>query len=146
MSEFISSDECLEIARIMENKYSIYLDERGFVAKAEYEADNDAVYVEVVLRNAEESFFYPVSARIKPALEELKPYAAATLLFDVIDSYFEEYFTSGESIYLPIDWTNMEYDAAQFQIKGQIFNRKIEKMADELLASGEVYTGKNIIV
>jgi hypothetical protein len=127
----------------MDKKYSLYLSGRTFKIK-NWEAD-EGVYAEVTLANPDKTFVYPVVGRIKHKNEDMTVRQAALFLIDYIDTYFEEYWQEDEDLYIPIDWTNFEYDAVDFQLRGQVLNEKVESMADELLAGGEAYKGPNII-
>lgn len=125
-------DELKELSHAMDTKYKSALDGRSF--SMETEQKDDGVYVKVLLKNQDSSFYYPVEARVKYKHEELGISEAALFLIDYIDTYFEEFLVSQE-IYLPIDWADYEYEAINFQVKGQIFNKKLDQMADELLGA-----------
>ena len=130
----ISEDELNDLARAMNTKYKQSLQHRFFTIEAEQK--DEGVYVRVLLQNQDESFYYPVDARVKYKHEELELSEAAFFLIDYIDAYFEEFLgEQSEQIYLPIDWTDHEYEAIDFQIKGQIFNKKLDELADQLIGS-----------
>ena len=143
MSKMLTATECLELAKAMDRKYQIYLDDRFFEIKNAPEGEG--VLVTTILRNKDDSYHYPVSARMLHKEEALELRKAAAFLIDYIDSYFEDFLTTMESTYLPIDWVNMDYDGLAFQIKGQILNLKAEQMADQLLQEGRPYTGPNLL-
>lgn len=128
---WVNEDEILELSKAMATKYQIYLQGRWF--DIECAQDQGAIYVTTTLRNKDESFVYPVEARVLAQEEGLKAREAALFLVDYIDAYFEDYLGCGEELYLPIDWQNMNYDAVSFQMRGQILNLKVERMADRLL-------------
>lgn len=132
---FPSQDDCQTLALAMARKYALYLGERTFVVACSFDPETQVVTAETVLKNSQESFYYPVTARIDSAAEELTPPAAALFLVDYIDMYFEEYLTTDEATYIPIDWHDYSYDAVKFQMKGQILNRHAERLADQLLQS-----------
>ncbi|MBC7530624.1 MAG: hypothetical protein H7318_03535 [Oligoflexus sp.] len=134
--EFLTNDECVELAETMVKKYRIAMKDRSFSIHASVK--DKGVYVTVLLSNKDQSYYYPVDARLVFAAEEMEPREAALFLIDYIDTYFEEYlYEEDEQIYLPIDWTDHEYEAFTFQMKGQIINKKIESMADQWLAQAE---------
>lgn len=143
-TKFLSQVECNDLADMMQQKYGLYLDGRSFEVTAEMQP-TDAVFVKVLLRNEDDSFHYPVEARIKYKTEELSPREAALFLVDYLDVYFEEYFED-DGLFLPIDWSDHTYCGTEFQVRGQIFNLKVEKMADELLKKNEKYDGPNVII
>lgn len=128
---FITEAEVSQIATLMAKKYANSMDRRYF--EAEIKKDNAGVYAKVVLRNRSGSYFYPVEGRIAHSDHNLSPRDAGLLLLDYIDAYFEEYFREGGEVYLPIDWADYEWEGVRLQLKGQILNLEVEKMADELL-------------
>ena len=110
-----------------------------FLIAVKAEKNDTDVLVQVLLSNEDESFFYPVDARVKFEVEEMSVNEAALFLIDYIDVYFEEFLLEeDEELYLPIDWKDFEYEAVNFQMKGQIFNKSLENMADELLRQSEI--------
>lgn len=131
VKDFITADECREIAAMMHRKYSSSLNDRYF--EASIRADAAAVYGQIVLRNKTGSFFYPVEGRLAYAEQNLKPREAGLLLLDHIDLYFEEYLRDGD-VYLPIDWADYDCDGVTLQLKGQILNLEVEQMANDFLA------------
>ena len=135
--KFITADECVELAKALETKYRIAMNGRSFSIKAE-NTETD-VSVSVLLESQDKSFHYPVDARVKFESEEMTANEAALFLIDYIDIYFEEFLLEeDESLYLPIEWNDFEYEAVNFQMKGQIFNRKLDNMADELLKQADI--------
>ncbi len=129
--QFLSKDEVSEIARLMDRKYASHMNQRHF--HAEVSKDATGVYAKVTLRNKSGSFFYPVEGRLAHLDHDMNAKQAALFLLDYIDAYFAEYFKEGGEVYLPIDWTEYDYDGVPMQIKGQILNLELEKMADEWL-------------
>ena len=121
---------------MMDKKYRSRLGDRRFTIGATREGDE--VSVRVLLANEDESFYYPVEGRIMAAAEELTALAAGQFLIDYIDMYFEEFLDSGEEVLVRIDWDDHQYDAVNFQLRGQILNRQLEKMADDLLGDEPV--------
>lgn len=132
---FVSTDECGEIARMMERKYASFIGERSFQLAAN--KDGFGVYATVTLHNQTGSFFYPVEGRISHQDHDLSARDAALMLIDYIDAYFGEYFQEGGDVYLPIDWAEYELDGVPLQLKGQILNLEVEKMADAWLAGAD---------
>lgn len=135
--EFLTNEECQELAETMMKKYRIALKDRAFSIKASLQGKG--VYITILFSNPDQSYYYPVEARVMYAEEEMSPREAALFLIDYIDTYFEEYLLEeDEELFLPIDWTDHEYEAVDFQIKGQILNRKLESLADEWLKGQQV--------
>lgn len=90
-------------------------------------------WVQVLLRNEMNSFYYPVEARIAPCTTR-SPRAQAFFLLAFIDSYWEEFFDGDENVFIPIDWSPYEFQGEKFYLRGQVLNRRAEAMADALLA------------
>ena len=51
---------------------------------------------------------------------------------DYIDLYFEDYLKN-DSILLQLDWGDHLFEGETFQLKGQVMNQEIERLADSLL-------------
>lgn len=135
IKDFSSQDLAL-LTETFNKKYRAYLVDslhklRFFELVAHRE--HQGVFVKVVLQNASKAYYYPIEARIADVDHDFSPKEAALFLFDYIDSYFEEYLKNGD-VYLPIDWTEFEFDGTPFQLKGQIFNLHLEHLADQILA------------
>lgn len=130
--EFISEQECSDIASLMGKKYADALKARFFEVRIT--DDKTGVYAQVVLRNKSGSFFYPVDGRLNYAEQNLGRREAGLMLLDYIDLYFEEYLRDQDT-FLPIDWADYDCDGVNLQLKGQILNLEIEKMADEFLSA-----------
>jgi hypothetical protein len=134
-SDFLNQDDCDALAKAMESKYAMALKGRNF--KVEAEVKGRGVFVKVILSNQDRSYYYPVEARVLYEKEELQRGEAALFLLDYIDTYFDEYLTQeNEEIYLPIDWADFQYEAIDFQMRGQILNLKLEELAEQLLKNG----------
>jgi hypothetical protein len=134
--EFLTNEECVELAETMVKKYRIAMKDRTFSIAASVK--DKGVYVTVLLSNPSQTYYYPVEGRLMYGPEEMTPIEAALFLVDYIDTYFEEYlYEEDEQIYLPIDWTDHEYEATNFQLRGQIQNKSLETMADEWLAKAD---------
>ena len=120
-----------EVANLFEKKYGAWLGQRFFeVTSATQSA---VVTVNVTLRNADKSFFYPIEGRIQHEDQDMKADDARNFLLDYIDAYIEEFLTGGEETYLPIDWANYDCEGFELQLRGQILNIKLEELADQLL-------------
>ena len=126
-----------------------FYDQRGkrFFTTAAQECDdrtnNDharKLWVQSLLSNSSESFHYAVEA-FATKHDSKHQRAQAFFLLAYIDSYWEEYFSADENVYLPIDWTEHCYQEEVFFIKGQVLNLKAERLADELLAAHDASDG-----
>lgn len=127
----ITSEECEELAYLMNQKYAAFLDDRKFEILVGHEGPG--VKAQVLLQNDAQSFYYPVEGRMLHEEEDMTARDAVLFLIDYIDLYFEEFLSQGEDFYVPIDWAKHQYDAVDFQIRGQILNLKVETMGDRLL-------------
>jgi hypothetical protein len=94
--------------------------------------NHQGVSVKVILQNPSKTYYYPVEARIADEDHDYSPKEAALFLFDYIDCYFEEYLKK-QDVYIPIDWSEFEFDGMPFQLKGQVFNLHLEHLADRIL-------------
>jgi hypothetical protein len=101
-------------------------------------SDAEALEVTLTLSNESQTFFYPVQSRLLHRTQNVSLQDSFTFLLEYIESYFEEFFLNDEGVYLPIDWTDCEYDGINFQIKGQIQNLLMESLADKLLAGESI--------
>jgi len=133
-NEIYSAVDCSAIVTLMTRKYAAWIGERQFAADIAYE--NGFVRVTITLRDSDGAFVYPVEGRIQTTAQDLGAQEGAEILIDFIDGYFEEYLKSGGDTYLPIDWAEYSFEEKNLQVRGQIFNEKLEKMADEFLAGG----------
>ncbi len=132
VSENLSADNSVKnqaIAETLERKYGTWLGQRYF--EVETRSDKAVFSVEVILRNADKSFVYPIEGRIMYADQDMTLDAARDFLIDFIDAYIQEYLSGGEETYLTIDWSNYECDGIELQMRGQILNLKLEELADQ---------------
>ncbi len=130
---FPSVDDCSELASLMTTKYRNYLDQRQINVVCS--SADESTFVTVTVKSPDAKFVYPIEARILHEQEEKLPREAALFLVDFIDLYLEEYFVDEdeERPYLTIDWSDFDYDAIKFQMRGQIVNKSIEDQASEWL-------------
>ena len=119
----------------MNRKYAVYLNGRFF--RLELKIDTEAAYATVVLLSKDESFYYPVDARIAHKDQEIDPKTSVLMLLDYIDIYFDEYFREQENAFLPLDWTAYSFEGAELEMKAQVRNRNAENLADQII-SGQV--------
>lgn len=133
--DFVTEAEMKDAATVMARKYASFMNDRAF--QIALKKDNRGVYATVTLANASGSYFYPVEGRMAALDHEMSQRDAALFLLSYIDLYFAEYFREGGDMYLPIDWADYEHDGVKLQLKGQILNLEVERMADALLERGE---------
>lgn len=128
----IEAQELQELAQILNFKYAAFLSERRLKISTEIDGSS-TVFVEVLLENDNQSFYYPIEARIDAKEQNLSPHDAALLLIDYIDFYLDEYFKEEEQVFFNIDWQEYTFDGINFQIRAQVRNLYHEKLADQLL-------------
>jgi len=121
----------VQLEELLNKKHAIFLDKRSFTISAS--EDESVVTSSVTLRNKDDSFHYPIETRLSYDPAEMTAQQSAVFLIDYIDLYFEQYFEEGEDLLLPIAWAKHNYDAVEFEIRGQIRNKCVEDMADRLL-------------
>lgn len=137
----IRSDQTLSglyraaISDTLNKKYAASLRDRCFEVYCQQE--DDEVMVTILLSNDTESFYYPVETRLNLTANDISAQDAAYLLCDYVDLYFENYFEENEELYIPIQWTEAQYEQAHFYIKAQIVNKALESSADALLNSSQ---------
>lgn len=132
----LNTQEQDQVLKSLQGKYAAFTGNRTFALDGE--TDSQIVSMTLTLKSDDESFFYPVEGRIAYREEGLSQKAATGALLDVMDSYFQEYLVSEGEVLLPIDWQDYESaDGRKLQLRGQVRNLKLEKMADELLAGLE---------
>jgi len=128
----VEQAELDELASLMTQKHTASTEGRRFSIALDQQ--DTVTQVTVSLANDDETFVYPVEGRLHTEDEEMTSRQAALFLCDYIDLYFEDYFDGDENLFLPIDWSDYEYEAVRFQLRGQVVNRKAELLADSLLA------------
>ena len=112
--------------------------------------EGDDCYATLLLRNADESLYYPIEVRVAvdakagkgagaASGEEKEPVVtsqdeAGKLLVDVAEHCLTEYLMGDRDVFLTLDWSELSFGEQHVQARGQVVNRKLERMADALLA------------
>lgn len=124
----------------------------GESLRLEVWAEEGACYATLLLRNADESLYYPMELRIAvgptagekagaddaAAPQVADRDVAGKLLVDVLDFILGEYLRGDRDVYLTIDWSELRFGEQLVQARGQVRNRKLERMADAILqAAGD---------
>jgi hypothetical protein len=130
-----SNNHNAQLARSLNLKHQRYLNGRTFSIESSHQ--NEVLSLKVILQNENQSYFYPVESRLDLAEQDVSLAQAETIVVEFIDCYFEEYFGGDEDTYLPIDWADFEVGGISFQVKGQILNLYLEKMADSWLSENQ---------
>lgn len=131
-NEILSKQEEFSLIQILNRKYAVYLNGRFF--RLEIESDKEACFISVTLQSSDQSFFYPVKVRATLRDKEASAKDVVFTILDYLDHYFEAYFVDGESTYLPIDWSPYSFEGIDFDLKGQVENKKLTNLADQILA------------
>lgn len=127
----IKDSEIDDLTKIINTKYAAHLNGRVF--KIFISSTDNTATAKVLLSDKLNTFHYPVEGTISHTEQEVSPRDGLLLLIDYIDLYFEEFFKDDESIYLPIDWSEHEFEGSKLYIRGQILNLERENKADEWL-------------
>ena len=137
--EALAPTELADLARIMDLRYAPYLKERFFVITTD--SERALSLATILLRNRDESFWYPVEGRMEFRQQNLSHRDSCLFLIDYIDMYFSEFLQEDERSFIPIDWSPFQFEGVAFQLKGQILNRKAASMADMLLEGANATGG-----
>lgn len=125
----------LKIANLLDSKYTAYLGDRFF--SVHYEINKDYGNITITLATFDKEFYYPIDGYIDIKKHNLSGEEALILLSDYIDSYLENYFQSEGDVLLPIDWAEFKHQDFTLYLRGQILNKKLENLADQILAQAD---------
>ncbi len=126
----LSKEEEQELLKILGLKYAHLVGDKSFQLEAR--ADQNKSYVKLVLQSPDQSYYYPMEARMMVRDCDLKPKEAALFLIDYLDFYLDEYLKE-DGVWLPIDWSDYTFENIKFQLKSQLINLKQEQAAQKLL-------------
>jgi len=135
-SRFFTPDEIAQMEAVFNERFfdDLKKDENIFF-EGYYE--EGICYVTLILKNQDESFYYPVESSLSlkdnPELDEE---GAKIALLDFIGGYFEDYFEENRETYITIDWAKHKVEDLTLYARGQVLNKKLENMADDILKSG----------
>jgi hypothetical protein len=130
-TQLMTQEQTQTLVTMLERKYGGNIGNKYF--EVETLREGAVLYAKVILRDALGKFFYPVEARINLEGQDITVSDARDLILDYIDAYFEEFLASDLSVYLPIDWANYDCDGVDLQMRGQILNKHLEAVADDLI-------------
>jgi len=128
----LTEQEVLDLTKILNLKNGSYLKDRVF--KMDFCESESELLASITLMNSQKTFFYQVES--KAFLRELGDFSSKDsllIMFDYMDLYFEEFFREEENLFIPIDWSDREFEGLSFQMRGQVRNLHCEFLADELL-------------
>ena len=120
----------------LKKMYRPHLMEKNLEIHTNYDAH--FISVQLILQNSDLSFFYPIQARCKwDHKRDLSRKDSALFLLDRISSYLSEYFIDSDT-FLTIEWSSLSFDSRDYEMRGQVFNKKLESLADDFLKQHEV--------
>lgn len=132
--QWIGWDQLQFLERLLRAKHGMYLDQNQRSFSLQAQAEGNTIIAVLTLRNLDQSFVYPVYAKVDDWKNDFESEIDAFyFLVDYIDIYFEEFFESEDTLFLPINWAKHSYVAIDVWVKGQIINLKVERLGDELL-------------
>tara|TARA_B100001964_G_C14111335_1_gene543972 strand:- start:540 stop:959 length:420 start_codon:yes stop_codon:yes gene_type:complete len=129
--QILTKEGLNDLSKILNLKYASYIKDRTFSISCY--AEDKAINVQILLKNSDKSFFYPVECRLKIQDQKQSVNDLALLLLDYMDVYFDEFFKENENAFIPIDWTEHNFEGVFFQMRGQIINLYQELKADKIL-------------
>ncbi|MEI6079555.1 MAG: hypothetical protein WCQ53_02825 [bacterium] len=137
-SRFMRPEEIAQMEAVFNERFfnDLKKDENIFF-EGHYE--DDVCYLELILKNHDESFYYPVETTI--SLKDhpiLAPDDARLVLLDFIGAYFEDYFGTDRESLIPIDWAPFKMGDLTIYARGQVLNKKLEKMAEDILKGEKI--------
>ncbi|MCY4443800.1 MAG: hypothetical protein OXC44_03250 [Proteobacteria bacterium] len=142
------------LAHMMNQKYAAYLKNRYFTVELLSSTNitphplthnhnttgEQIAKVIVTLSSLDESYMYPIHA-LMVINDQSSPQPITSLrkahylLLDYVDMYFDEFFSQSEDIYLTLDYSKHNFEDQELYLKGQPYNKRIEKLADQWLDS-----------
>lgn len=131
----LTDKEILDLTRILNLKYGSYLKDRIF--QVDYCSGETEILASLTLMNPDKTFFYQVESRV--SLRDTGEHSlkeSLLIMLDYMDLYFDEFFKEEEDVFVPIDWSDREFENLSFQMRGQVRNLHCEFLADELLKEG----------
>jgi hypothetical protein len=129
----IAPEEIAEMESSFKERFQSYIMNEEDISFEGYYTDQ-ALYLTLILKNFDESFYYPVETVVsKTDNKGIGSAQARFTLLDFIGAYFEEFFESNRETFLPIVWSPFTLNEITLSCKGQILNRKLDKLGDELL-------------
>ena len=134
-NRFFTPEEIAQMEAVFNERFfdNLKKDENVFF-EGYYE--DGVCYITLTLKNHDESFYYPIeTSMLLKENPELDAEGARIALLDFIGTYFEDYFEENREAYIPIDWAPYKIDGLTIYARGQVLNKKLENMADDILKS-----------
>ena len=128
----LSKEEEFSLIQILNRKFAVFLNGRFF--SLNLNVNEQSAYITVTLQSNDGEYFYPVEARVAYKDQDATAKDSVLIILDYIDIYFDEYFKNNEEVYLPLDWSGYKFEELEFDLKAQVKNKKVESLADALIA------------
>lgn len=132
-NDLVDQKAISELSKILNLKHAASLEDRSFTLSCSKE--NDMIEVQVILKNSDESFYYPVTVCVNRQVYKQSDKDLALILLDYLDIYFDNFFREDENLFVPIDWVEHQFEGVTLRMKGQVLNRYQELKANELLSA-----------
>jgi hypothetical protein len=129
----LSSQECFELARILDIRLGAHIGHRRFDIQCSEDAYAQGVDLRITLASPDKTYVHEVLARFDAQNESPSKQDACLMMLDYAEGFFEEHLREG-AVYLPLDWSSCEWSGITFLMKGSISNKHLESLADEILA------------
>jgi len=134
---FFKPEEIAQMEAVFNEKFFSFLKKDENVFFEGYFSEQTC-YITVLLKNEDETYYYPFETAIplnqNPGVTED---GAKKFLLDFIGEYFETFFADERETFVPVDWTLFEVEGANIYARGQVVNKKLEKMGDAILGSAD---------
>jgi len=130
---FLKVDEIAVMEEAFKNRFRDYIEKDEDI---EFEGffTNNSLYLTCILRNLENTFYYPFETSLnKTENLDIEVQDAKNILLDFIEEYFEEYFTSQRSVYVHIDWLAYKFKDIKIYARAQVLNKELEELGNKIL-------------
>jgi len=95
------------------------------------------VELRVELANADDTDVLTLEGRVDLVENDIQdPAEGKHLLMDFLDEVLIEYFEDDRDLRPDLDWKSYDYQSREVWVRGERRNRKLDRLADELLNSG----------
>jgi hypothetical protein len=132
LQELSSLNETEKLLDLMCSRHSLYLEDEIFELKSGF--NQEQLQIEICLKKNDTSVIYPIEiVCIHQDYPDLKMEEILLSIIDYIDLYWTEYFNSERNIYVPLDWSEYQFEGVTFFLRGFIRNLSLEKQADFFL-------------
>ncbi len=97
------------------------------------------IVANMTLADPEETEVLTLEARLDLVGNDISnPSDGLSLVMDLLDESFQSFFASGRTWRPSLDWSVYDFGESQVQMRGQVRNVKLDRMADALLAAADI--------